>query len=63
MSESSADEAPQAQPSSTGAPAADQAAERLEAIDDAPLDEHVEIYEDVHRRLQEGLAELDEGRP
>ncbi|HET6910400.1 MAG TPA: hypothetical protein VFH54_13745 [Mycobacteriales bacterium] len=63
MSESSADETPQAQPSSTGAPAADQAAERLEAIDDAPLDEHVEIYEDVHRRLQEGLAELDEGRP
>jgi len=53
---------PQAEPS-TSAPAADQAAERLQAIDDAPLDEHVEIYEDVHRHLQEGLAELDEGRP
>ena len=37
------------------------ARERLEAIEDAPLDEHVEVYEDVHRRLQEGLADLDEG--
>jgi hypothetical protein len=47
---------------STGVRAADEAAERLSALDDAPLDEHVEIYEDVHRRLQDGLAELDEGR-
>ena len=62
MSEPPADEVPQAEPS-TYAPAADQAAERLQAIDDAQLDEHVEIYEDVHRHLQEGLAELDEGRP
>jgi len=37
------------------------ARERLQAIDDAPLEEHVEVYEDVHRRLQEGLADLDEG--
>jgi hypothetical protein len=36
------------------------ARERLQAIDDAPLEEHVEVYEDVHRRLQEGLADLDE---
>jgi hypothetical protein len=36
------------------------AKERLQAIDDAPLEEHVEVYEDVHRRLQEGLADLDE---
>jgi hypothetical protein len=45
----------------TGVPAADDARERLQAIDDAPLEEHVEVYEDAHRRLQEGLADLDEG--
>jgi hypothetical protein len=44
----------------TGVPAADQAAERLRDLDDAPLDQHVEIYEDTHRRLEEGLADLDE---
>jgi hypothetical protein len=47
-------------PEPTGVPAADEARERLEAVDDAPLEEHVEVYEDVHRRLQEGLADLDE---
>jgi len=46
---------------STGVPAADDARERLQAVDDAPLEEHVEVFEDVHRRLQEGLADLDEG--
>jgi len=45
----------------TGVPAADDARERLQDIDEAPLEEHVEVYEDVHRRLQEGLADLDEG--
>jgi hypothetical protein len=44
----------------TGVPAADAARERLEAVDAAPLEEHVEVFEDVHRRLQEGLADLDE---
>lgn len=44
----------------TGVAAADAAAERLAGVEQAPLDEHVEIYEDVHRRLQEGLADLDE---
>jgi hypothetical protein len=43
------------------ATAAERARERLQALDDAPLDEHVEVYEDVHRELQEGLADLDEG--
>jgi hypothetical protein len=41
----------------SGVPAA---RERLQAIDDAPLEEHVDVYEDVHRQLQEGLADLDE---
>jgi hypothetical protein len=44
----------------SGVSAADDARDRLQAIDDAPLEEHVEVYEDVHRRLQEGLADLDE---
>ena len=44
----------------TGVAAADAAADRLGELDEAPLEEHVEIYEDVHRRLQEGLADLDE---
>lgn len=48
-------------PEPTGVPAADQARERLAAVSDAPLEEHVEVFEDVHRRLQEGLADLDEG--
>jgi hypothetical protein len=46
---------------SGGVPAIEDARERLQAIDDAPLEEHVGVYEDVHRRLQEGLADLDEG--
>lgn len=45
---------------STGVPAADAARERLATVDDTALDQHVEVYEDVHRRLQEGLADLDE---
>jgi hypothetical protein len=45
---------------STGVPSADAAAQQLHAVDDAALEDHVEIYEDVHRRLQEGLADLDE---
>jgi hypothetical protein len=48
-------------PEPTGVPAADAARELLATVDDAPLDQHVEVYEDVHRRLQEGLADLDEG--
>jgi hypothetical protein len=47
-------------PAEDGVPAADDARARLESIDEAPLDEHVGVYEDVHRRLQEGLADLDE---
>lgn len=46
---------------SSGTPATENARERLQALDDAPLEEHVAVYEDVHRRLQEGLADLDEG--
>lgn len=51
---------PGTDPQSTGVPAADEARARLSTVDDAPLEEHVDVYEDVHRRLQEGLADLDE---
>jgi hypothetical protein len=44
-----------------GVPATEDTLARLQELDDAPLEEHVEVYEDVHRRLQEGLADLDEG--
>src|SRR5947208_1900296 len=33
---------------------------RVRELDDAPVESHVEIYEDTHRRLEEGLADLDE---
>ena len=44
----------------TGVAAADDAARRLADVDEAPVEAHVGIYEDVHRRLQEGLADLDD---
>jgi hypothetical protein len=53
------DTEPAEQPA-TGVSSADEARERLSAVESAPLEEHVEVYEDVHRRLQEGLADLDE---
>jgi len=54
------DPAPEPGPEPSGVPAADDAAERLRDLDDAPVDRHVAIYEDAHRRLEEGLADLDE---
>jgi hypothetical protein len=51
---------PSAEP--TGVAAADAALERLRDVETAPLDEHVEIFDDVQQRLHEGLAELDDER-
>jgi hypothetical protein len=47
---------------SPAAPAAavDAARARLEEVDAAPLEDHVELYNGVHRTLQEGLADLDD---
>ena len=42
----------------TGEPRVDDAAARLRDIDAAPTSEHVEIFEDVHGRLQEALRDL-----
>ena len=33
--------------------------ERLAALRERPVDEHVAAYDDVHRRLQDALADLD----
>jgi hypothetical protein len=53
-------DADQTPPAPTGVRAADDARHRLADVSDAPLEAHVDIYEDVHRRLHEGLADLDE---
>jgi hypothetical protein len=54
-------DAPDEQPPATGIEAADEARRHLAELDTAPLEEHVGIYDEAHRRLQEGLADLDEG--
>jgi hypothetical protein len=56
------DPAPEATggPRPTGVGVADAAAQVLAGLDGRPLEDHVEVYEEVHRRLQEGLADLDE---
>ncbi|MCU1520406.1 MAG: hypothetical protein JWN19_791, partial [Arthrobacter sp.] len=45
----------------TGPPPAVAAAlAALDGVADRPLDEHVEVFDEVHRRLQDALATLDE---
>jgi len=48
------------EPETTGVAAADSALARLRDVTSAPLEEHVEIFDDVQRRLHDGLAELDD---
>ena len=36
------------------------ALDRLTGLDDRPVAEHVEVYDAVHRLLQDALASLDE---
>jgi hypothetical protein len=42
-----------------GEPRVDAALDRLQDVAAAPVDEHVAIYDDVHRRLQDALADPD----
>src|SRR5262245_46098921 len=44
----------------TGETAVDDALARLGEVGDAPTAEHVEIYDDVHRKLTDTLADVDE---
>jgi hypothetical protein len=34
---------------------------RLHELDELPVGEHVAVYDEVHRLLQDALAALDEG--
>jgi hypothetical protein len=44
----------------TGVASVDAALERLRDLDGAPVEAHVEIFDDVQRQLHEALAELEE---
>jgi hypothetical protein len=37
------------------------AVSRLDDLDDRPVAEHVAVFDEVHRLLQDALAALDEG--
>ena len=41
--------------------AVDTALARLEELAERPVAEHVAVYDEVHRLLQDALAALDEG--
>ena len=43
----------------TGVASVDAAIEELTRLDELPTGEHVAVYEDLHRRLQDALADLD----
>lgn len=44
----------------TGPPAVAAALSRLEGLDARPVGAHVEVFDEVHRLLQDALATLDE---
>ncbi|MFJ6385624.1 hypothetical protein ACIQI7_37180 [Kitasatospora sp. NPDC092039] len=48
------------EPVPTGHPGVDAGLARLEALDGAPAEAHVAVYEDVHQRLVDTLAALDQ---
>lgn len=48
-------------PPSTGEPRVDEAVDRLAALDELPVTEHVAVFDETHRMLQDALADLDEG--
>ncbi len=41
-------------------PAVEAALAALDGVVDRPLEEHVDVFDEVHRRLQDALATLDE---
>lgn len=52
---------PGPQPPVTGEPGVDDAQKRLSEIADLPTADHVEVYDEVHQRLSDILADSDEG--
>ena len=51
---------PPAAPAPTGDARVDGALTRLQALDELPVAEHVGVYDEVNRLLQDALADLDE---
>jgi hypothetical protein len=47
--------APTGEPGRTGNDAVDRVLDSLEALDDAPVDEHVAVYEKAHQQLRGAL--------
>ncbi|MFE4977448.1 hypothetical protein ACFRAR_35725 [Kitasatospora sp. NPDC056651] len=47
-------------PDPTGHPGVDAGLARLAALDGVPAEAHVAVYEDVHQRLVDTLAALDQ---
>ena len=47
-------------PEPSGIASVDGAIARLRDVESAPLDTHVEIFDDVQRQLHDALAELDD---
>jgi len=50
---------PWVEPVRTGEPAVDRALDRLAELDERPVGEHVEVYDEVHQLLQDALSDLD----
>lgn len=50
---------PENQTAETGDPRVDAAVARLAELGALTTAEHVDVYEDMHRRLQNALADLD----
>jgi hypothetical protein len=53
-------EMPVPDPEPTGHPGVDAALDRLRELADRPTGAHPELYDDVHRRIQDALAEIDQ---
>ena len=49
---------PLPEPEPTGNEAVDAALSRLRELSDRPTDQHPELYDDVHQRLQAAMADL-----
>lgn len=48
------------EPEPTGHPQVDRLLERLCELDEVPTADHVTVYDEIHRGLQDVLADLDE---
>ena len=46
-------------PAPAAGPVVRQALERLAELDERPVDEHVQVFDDVHRLLQTALTGVD----